>query len=339
MSAPTMPTPVSVEVNFNVTIEAQSKVQLFGETFTAPADYIVAEYHLPVDALYDASANVGLIEVWEPSDAQGDIKCTLAHTDGTTEGGPNLSGAYQVTAKKLAQGLERMLCDEFDCSGAAPFDNYTTEVKYYKQRDFGRIALGNFAHYLFGHVDATAAITNDVAFVHNMLSVTAGGADESAGGAAARYATWTKDVTGNLEAWSYSASPTDANLALRIVEAIVKKGKASNNVTSTTFLESAVSDCSGVEDASLANIVKQVIGQDSSRLNNVDGSERTKDIRQLLPFYAGDVIYVNIKVKQPTIEITAGYGGAVSGSATNNGPAAGLVTEVEKGYPIKITLA
>jgi hypothetical protein len=329
MSAPTMPTPVPVEVNFNIEIEADSKIELFGETFTAPAGYIVAEHTLPVDALYDASANKGLIEVYEPVGAQGDIKCALAHTDSSSEGGLNLSGAYQVTAKKLAEGLAELLCDEFDCSGAAPFDNYTTEVKYYKQRDFGRVALGSFAHYLFGHVDATAAITNDVAFVHNMLSVTAGGADESAGGAAARYATWTKDVSADLEAWSYASSPTDANLALRLVEAIVKKGKASNDVTSTTFLESAVSDCSGVADPSLANIVKQVIGQDSSRLNNADGSERTKDIRQLLRFYAGDVIYVNIKVKKPTVEVT--------GTGSANAPANSLVSE--NSYPIKITLA
>jgi hypothetical protein len=331
-----LPQPVPVEVNFNVEIEADSKVQLFGETFTAPAGFIVAEHTLPVEALYDASGVKGLIEVYEPISAQGDIKCTLAHTDSSGNGGPNLSGAYQVTAKELAKGLQTLLCDEFDCSGAVPFDNYTSEVKYYKQRDFGRVALGSFAHYLFGHVDATAAITNDVAFVQNMLSINAAGDDETAGGAAARYDAWTKSVTADLESWDYTSSATDANLALRLVEAIVKKGKTGNDVTAATFLESAVSDCSGNNDPSLANIVKQVIGQDSSRLNNEDGSERTKDQRQLLRFYAGDVIYVNIKVKKPTIEITQGYGGATGGSGAN-APAASLVSE--NSYPIKITLA
>jgi hypothetical protein len=73
-----------------------------------------------------------------------------------------------------------------------------------------------------------------------------------------------------------------------------------------------------------------VIGQDSSRTQLVDGSQRTREQHLLLRFYAGDVIYMNIKVKRPTVEVT-GY------SAGANAPAGTLVTE--QSYVLKITLA
>ena len=326
-----LPASVPVKVNFNVVIDADSKVQLFGEQAPAPTNVIVAEHTLPVTALYDEAAGKGLIELWEPADAQGDIKCQLANSDTSATGGPNLVGAYQVAAKRLATGLEAILCDKFDCSGAAPYSNYLANVEYYKQRDFGRVALGMMAHYLFGHVDATAAITNDKAFVQSMLSISAAGDDETAGGAAARAAAFTKSTTADVEAWSYAATAADANLALRLVEAIVKKGKAGGAVTSTTLVQSSVAAITDTAtDATLANIVKQVIGQDSSRTQLVDGSQRTRDQHLLLRFYAGDVIYLNIKVKRPTVEVTGYTGGA-------NAPASTLVTE--QSYVLKITLA
>jgi hypothetical protein len=201
-------------------------------------------------------------------------------------------------------------------------------VEYYKQRDFGRVALGAFAHYLFGHVDATAAITNDAAFVEHMLSVTAGGDDETSAGPAARYAAWSKDVSSDVETWDFASNNTDANLALRLVEAIVAKGKAGGAIAGAI----ETSDVSGAQTAadSLANIVKQVIGQDSSRANEEDGSERTLNKHILLRFYAGDVIYVQVNVKKPTVEVT--------GSGTANGPANTLVQESETAYVLKITL-
>ena len=325
-----LPAPVPVKVNFNVVIDADSKVQLFGEAAPAPTNVIVAEQTLPVTALYDPENSKGLLEIWEPADAQGDIKCQLANSDTSATGGPVLTGAYQVAAKRLAAGLEAILCNRFDCSGAIPYNGYLANVEYYKQRDFGRVALGMMAHYLFGHVDATAAITNDKAFVQSMLSVSAGGDDESEAGAAARIAAFTKSTTASVEAWNYAASAADANLALRLVKAIVEKGKAGADITSPTLVQSAVSAVTNTTtDQTLANIVKQVIGQDSSRTQNVDGSQRTREQHLLLRFYAGDVIYINIKVKKPTVEVT-GAGGA-------NAPANSLVSE--QNYVLKIKLA
>jgi hypothetical protein len=213
-----------------------------------------------------------------------------------------------VAAKALATGLQAVLEGEFDCSGATPYEGNYTDIEYYKQANFGRVALGAFAHYLFGHVDATAAITNDAAFVANMLA--------------------TNPTTADVENWTFTHDVTNANLALRLVEQVIAKGKAGAVIGGAIV----PSDVSGADTAaaSLAHIVKQVIGQDSSRANDVDGSERTLDKHLLLRFYADDVIYMQIALEPPTVE--------VSGSGNANKPSNSLVTKSDVTYVLKITL-
>ncbi len=292
------PAPQPISVNFNVVIDASGNLEVFNAAAPVVTNVLVAEHILPVAALYDPENNKGLLELWEPTDAQGDIHVQLADTNRAASGGLNLTGAYQVASKAIASGLEAILCDEFDCSGAAPFSSYTGNVEYYKQRDFGRVALATYAHHLFGHVDATAAITNDKAFVEAMLSCSAAGDDETAGGAAARAAAWTKSTTPNVQSWDVSSSSSDANLALRLVKTLVAKGLDANGVPTVSAVSAGNPD-------SLANIVSQVVGQDASRLMNVDNSQRTRDQHILLRFYEGDVIYMNITVTAPNVSVGA----------------------------------
>jgi hypothetical protein len=275
-----------------------------------------------------------LIEFWEPSDAQGTIKAKLASTDNTSNHpyGDNMShdgAVYKRTAKRLAKGLQKLLCGTLDASAAIPFVDYSdNSVEYYKPRDFGRLALAVFAESLFGHVDATAAITNDKAFVEHMLSLNAQGDNEAtdASGVAARYGAWTKKTMvdgSDVSVWSNAASSSDANLAVRLVKAIVAKG-----LSGETLVESAIADNNA---ASLANIVKQVVGQDVSRLMNADSSQRTVDKHIALRFYEDDVIYVNIKVKTPTVTVSAGQNVATGANL------AALYAN-EQSYTLKITL-
>ncbi len=233
-------------------------------------------------------------------------------------------GKYQTSAKDLASGLQAILCDTFDCSAASPFSNYTSDVEYYKQRDFGRVALATYAHYLFGHVDATAAITNDKAFVEGMLSINAEGDNETAGGAALRAAAWTKDTTPDVQSWSAASSGTDANLAIRLVKALVQKGLDGAGVPTV----SSVNDNNLSE--TLASIVAQVVGQDASRLMDYDNSERTLDQHILLRFIAGDVIYMNIRLRAPLVNVGA-TNQQVLGSTLQN-------MYSEENFTIKITL-
>jgi hypothetical protein len=165
--------------------------------------------------------------------------------------------------------------------------------------------LGALAHYIFGHVDATSAISNDKDFMKKMLSLDAN-ADVAVtnGTRDDRYATWSKlnDISSNnVLSWNDSTT-SDANLAVRLVKGIVMKGyDSSGNII--------VSDVSGVQQEtevnySLARIVAQVIKQDISRLTRHDNSGGTKNVRQLLKFITGDRIHMTIKVQKPEINVS-----------------------------------
>jgi hypothetical protein len=323
----------SISVNFNVLIDANSNLTVLGEQFVTPTNIVTATYNMPVTALYDPDNKIGLIEMWEPADVPGDIKVTFAGISDTGVGNNINPGVYETAIRRLAVEFQKVLVNSLDCSQAIPYNDakYAGVSEYTLQRDFGRLALGTFAHYMFGHVDATVAITNDVAFVKNMLSIDAGEVDETSGGPAARYNAWrfkdyVNDTSAPLYDWQGAidyVDPSDANLAQRLAHSIYLKG--------ADGVPSLVSTAS---TSSLAYIVKQVIGQDAQRTKMVDGSERTRDYHQLLRFYAGDIIYVNIKLKKPSVTVGGGQAGV---SATSLGDA--YDTEDEQNYTIKIELA
>ena len=354
-SGPTPPptgAPINVEVNFEVTIEGDSALSIFGQAAHSVANVLVAEMALPVNALYDSVNNKGLIEFWEPRDDQGNIACQLANTNSAS--GLNLTGAYKETLKQLAKGLQRVLCSKFDCVGVAsakavPFNDakYAGKVEYTTQRDFGRVAIACFAHYLFGHVDATAAITNEVAFVKSMLSLTESGADaaavnELAGGAAARYAAYNADHLDDinnkeLSAWNVAATNSDANLAKRLTAAIVGKGlDATGAIAVSKVKDDTLS--AAEKKTKLAYIVAQVAGQDGTRLMNEDNSARTSDQHVLLRFYEGDVIYMNVKLLKPTVTVGGGQVGGVTSTALGNSYDDGTSASNVQSYTLKITL-
>jgi hypothetical protein len=344
-----------VEVNLNVTVNANGAISVFGEGKPTPTNVIIANKKLPVNSLYykDSTTEYGLIEIWEPSGAQDDIMAALANSDKTaTPGGKNLTDVYKMAAKNLVLGLEALLCDRFDCSGTAPWNEskYAGAPEYTTQRDFGRVALSAYAHSLFGHVDATAAITNDKEFVHQMLSVTAGGDNETdddkedGAGAIQRRESYTKTVgDGSVDplSWLKEASATDANLAIRLVQEIIKKG-VTGGVVGGAMIESSVQAAKQAGNVntkidSLANIVRQVVGQDPNRLIDADFNQRTKDIRQLLRFYAGDVIYMNITLQVPAVTIGGAYAGPLKDSDSNS--STGIAARFSQtNYTIKITL-
>jgi hypothetical protein len=324
---------IPVTVNFNVEIAGDSNLTVFGEAAPVVTNVIVAETELPVNALYDAVNKKGLIELWEPSTAPDDIYAQLANTDSSAQpGGENLTDAYKVTLRQLAKGLQRLLCNRFDCSAAAPFAEakYAGIVEYTTQRDFGRVALGCFAHYMFGHVDATSAITNDTQFVKSMLSIDSDAAaisEDAAQGPVDRYAAYkaatVAAIEGDYSAWAAAAgSAADADLARRLVAAVVNKGIANGQLV--------VSHVSANDAASIANIVRQVVGQDASRLMDEDNAERTKNVHRLLRFYAGDVIYMNIKLNRPSVSVGSGQG--ILGSTLEANYTS------EQNYTLKITL-
>jgi hypothetical protein len=353
-SAPTAPvsyasTPdlphIPVQVNFEVEITGDSNINVFGTEFVPPTNILTAVETLPVNALYDATTNKGLIELWEPSADPDNIYCQLANTNSSAAGGPNLTDSYKDTLKILARGIQKVLCRDIDCSQAIPFNDpkYGGAQMYTVQRDFGRLAIAVFAHYFFGHVDATTVISNDRQLIMNMLSLnntTAGEAaavDDTSQGHVTRYAQYSTAIKNEINntpitSWTnQTGSMSDANLARRLVAAVVTKG-----LTGTTLKVSKVNDPEITAEADkkkeLAWIVGQVVGQDATRLMNEDNTQRTRDIHQLLRFYPGDIIYMNIKLNMPTVSVGQGQRSDINQSVLES-------SYQQQNYTLKITLS
>jgi hypothetical protein len=324
-----------IEVNLNVIIDASGELQVFGgPAADISGEIIVAEYNLPVSCFYtgsvDTSGNVtdasGLIEVWEPSDNLGKIYCSLAQNIQNTQG-----DYYKDTAKKLAEELQTMFCSPFDASGATPFNVYKDSDpngNYWKPAHFGRLVLSAHAYDMFGHVAATAAITNDVAFMQNMLDVSGGiqpsltVEDVNPKGRTDSYRYSAQRANGVHDVSWKVASNASANLALRMARAIVANGLNGEEVVPFQDVSSA-----GLRDPSLAAIVKQVVGQDASRLRTVDNNELTPDRHQTLRFYTGDVVYMNVRIEKPNVVFNGN-------KATQLDDTIGA-----RNYAIKVTLA
>jgi hypothetical protein len=178
-----------------------------------------------------------------------------------------------------------------------------------------------------------------------MLSLTETGAtaaaknEDATTGPADRYAAYSTshlaEINGTTAAnlatsWTNkTGSAADANLAKRLTYAIVSKGLTSTNTLATSKLfDNTLTTAQQKEK--LAYIVRQVVGQDATRLMNEDNSERTLDVSRLLRFYEGDIIYVNIKLKTPTISFDTVAPGIAKTTFENSYD--------EQNYTLKITL-
>ena len=84
MSSPATPatlTPKPITINLNVVIDASGNLEVLNAPAPSVQNVIVAEQVISTTALYDPNNSVGLLELWEPSEAQGDIKVQLADTN------------------------------------------------------------------------------------------------------------------------------------------------------------------------------------------------------------------------------------------------------------------
>ena len=123
-------------------------------------------------------------------------------------------------------------------------------------------------------------------------------------------------------AWFDVGDKTNANLAARLVKTLI-----TNNTSSSVT--------SNPGATSVANIVKQVIGQDASRARGEDNSKYLPDNKGLLRFYAGDKIYVAISLEMPTVSVSSGQ---LVNQNTLQPLYTPIVTQKNK-YNLKITLA
>jgi hypothetical protein len=161
-----------------------------------------------------------------------------------------------------------------------------------------------------------------------MLSLSDKGDSEVASERAGAYhAAKLAAITGDdVRTWSIASSGTDANLAIRLVKAIVQKGLSDTSATAAPTV-SSVNDA----NTTLGYIVGQVVGQDASRLMNYDNSQRTLDQHIHVRFIAGDVIYMNIRLRAPLVNVGA-TNQQVLGTTLQN-------MYSEESFTLKITLA
>jgi len=266
------PTPVSV--NLGVEVDVSGNITVFGQPTPVVSNLVIAAAGatIPVTALF--TGGNGLIEFWEPLEAIGELRASLATSSSPFYTARN----YKLLLPALAQGIQGVLDGTkgaLNASGATPFSQsmYGGDGAYRTPANFGKLALGSYAHYLFGHIHATAAITNDQAIMNaiiDMPGLSTAPFDDA-----------------NAALWS-TGTPTSANIARRLVNALVT-GEA---LTSNT--------------GNLLSIVKQVLGQDAARAKGVDHTVGVPDMRQLLRFFAGDKIYFNIKLARPTLSVSNG---------------------------------
>jgi hypothetical protein len=199
-----------------------------------------------------------MFEFWEPSSARGTRLAQLATSELRN---------WKLLTNKLANGIQTCLEGKFDVKDATPFsDAKYTAPEHETVDNFGELALRSYAHYTLGHIDATAAITNDVAFVSAMLN-----RDSTPEGVEDDFAT------------AAAGTNAKANLANLLVKAIVTKN-----------------------DEAILAIAEQVLGQDASRAMDEDNNELTVDKKQALKFLAGDIIYMNIKLQKPDVVVGSG---------------------------------
>jgi hypothetical protein len=155
-----------VKVDLLANIDVAGNVQVFNTTGTTISDVVVCPNPIPASALY--SGGNSILEFVEPSNARGTIVGSVSGSGGRVGKIGNLNGIAAVKSA-LSSGIQSAVCVEgsapLDAADATPFKGNYNEDKHIKFPTFGELVLAVYAHYLFGHAAATAAIQNDEALV------------------------------------------------------------------------------------------------------------------------------------------------------------------------------
>jgi hypothetical protein len=136
---------------------------------------------LPASSLYTDGSG-GIIEFWEPSGGSSAIEACISAADADVPASDSASlhaRGFDAHATDLTSGLGDVILGGQNAAAAAPFNSarYAGTAEYQSFATFGDLVLGLYAHHLFGHVAATAAIDNDAALVAYMNSNDGGNAE------------------------------------------------------------------------------------------------------------------------------------------------------------------
>jgi hypothetical protein len=267
-----------VIVSLHASVSAQGDVDLIESAGESLSNVVVCKVALPVSDLYTDASN-GIIEYWEPSGNSGSLRACITRAGNTVAGSDGahtescLFTFFDDASGQLRDDLHTVLSDKDGMNGqkglnagsATPFNAtaYAATQDYYNYATFGDLVLANYAHYLFGHVAATAAIDNDQSLIDY--------------------------INGQNADNSPVADANNANIAAGLVDSL---GKMSATVA--------------------RSIAAQVLSQDPSRASERDNTSGNTNSHQALLFAPGDIVYVQIQLKAPTVSV--GNPGVTTGS-------------------------
>lgn len=154
---------VTVFVNFDVNTDTNGTINVFSQTAPNVNNMVLATTALPKSVLYNGPGN-GLIKF------QGVDNNIVAVLD----------SGFTTSETTIRDALHLVIRSALNAMNAAPYNTLVegvrkyTDAAHYILPSFGALALGSYAHYLFGHVQATAAIDNDTIFIQKMNGIEEG---------------------------------------------------------------------------------------------------------------------------------------------------------------------
>jgi hypothetical protein len=166
-SLPTAVRSNSVQVSLRVNVNVAGTVDVFTVAGDNIANVVTCTGTVPASDLYQDPSNA-IFEFWEPSSnapsGRHEIAGAVAKAGEQPLAGqtgtllPFNAGLFGSLRTSLANAV---VPGAVDAAAAAPFNTYGANANYTSYSSFGELALAAHAHYLFGHVAATAAIDND----------------------------------------------------------------------------------------------------------------------------------------------------------------------------------
>ena len=172
-----------VVVNLHMNISVQGDIDLHSASGEVMSNVIVATVDADAAAFY-MDGSTGVIEFWDGSGSdRGQLfGCVSSQNkpnlDGTLSGSAAVGAdndaaqfnGYDTLRSDVHNTLNTVINGGMNAQAAAPFNlpKYAGIAEYQFYDSFGEVALANYAHYLLGHVAATAAIDNQTALVAYM---------------------------------------------------------------------------------------------------------------------------------------------------------------------------
>ncbi len=155
----------NVVVDLNVNTTATGTLNVFSQAAPTITNKVIASVKVPVAAFFVSTQSA----LFEFQGQGNDIAARLEEVWTTNPAG------FQMRKDSLSGYIHSCLTSgTLNASDANPFNITVASVAKYSDAghknysSFGELALAAYAHYLFGHVDATAAIDNDTTFVSKM---------------------------------------------------------------------------------------------------------------------------------------------------------------------------